>query len=111
MNSVNTSTSLSGFQLKTGSLPCIIPSPPNIPQKSSNIALKSACEFVKTIQHHIHEAQDNLLAAKIVQAHYANNYCNDNPNFKISDQVLLNTTNHHCNYVQKGSGRVGKFMP
>ncbi|KAF9440230.1 hypothetical protein P691DRAFT_628698, partial [Macrolepiota fuliginosa MF-IS2] len=56
----------------------------------------------------VHEAQDNLLAAKIVQAHYANDYHDDDPNFKVGDHVLLNTENHHHNYVQKGSGRVGK---
>lgn len=63
------------------------------------------------MQRHVSEAQDNLLAAKITQAHYANEYRADDPQYKVGDKVWLNTANRRRDYVMKGSGRVAKFMP
>lgn len=111
LNSVNTSTGLLGFELKTGASPRAIPPLPKLPKNPNDIALINAHDLISKIDSHIHEAQDNLLVAKIVQAHYANEYRSEDPSYKIGDRVWLNTTNRRRDYVHRGPGRAAKFMP
>lgn len=111
MNSRNASTGLTGFQLKCGYSPRVLPPVRKIPQGSKDDTRKRVVSFISDIQHHVNEAQDNLLAAKITQAHYANEYRADDPGYKVGDKVWLNTANRRRDYVMKGSGRVAKFMP
>lgn len=82
-----------------------------MPCESTDEALKTVCELVQSIYSHMYKAQDNLLAAKITQAHYANEYQDEDSHFKVGDKVWLNTANWRRDYIQKGSGRVTKFMP
>lgn len=111
MNTINASTKLSGFQLKSGFSPRVLPPSINVPRNNKDAALRCADDLIKSMHKHTLEAQDNLLAAKIVQAHYANEYRDDDPHYKVGDKVWLNTANRRRDYVHKGSGRVAKFMP
>ena len=75
MNSVNASTGFSNFQLRLGHSPRIIPplvpttlkSPPTTEDDISH-----AHGDIERVQTDIAEAKDNLLLAKIFQAHHAN---------------------------------------
>ncbi|KAJ3576874.1 hypothetical protein NP233_g105 [Leucocoprinus birnbaumii] len=129
MNSVNASTGLSGFQLKTGHAPRLLPLNVTLPVSLDTAAGERSLALVNEVNSHCAEAQDNLLAAKITQAYYANEYRGDDPHFDVGDKVWLNTANRHrefifgadyglcehpvetIQYVMKGSNRVAKFMP
>ncbi|KAJ3568444.1 hypothetical protein NP233_g5716 [Leucocoprinus birnbaumii] len=95
MNSINASTGLSGFQLKSGFSPKILPSAITLPPALDTVAGDRARALLQVVNDNCFEAQDNLLAAKIVQAHYVNGH----------------RANRRRDYVMKGSGRVAKFMP
>ncbi|KAF7783245.1 hypothetical protein Agabi119p4_2621 [Agaricus bisporus var. burnettii] len=110
MSSINASTRFSGFQLKTGFSPRLFPVPPPL-DSSSTDEVRSATLLLNKLRTDVFEAKDNLLAAKVVQAYYANDYRADDPGFKVGDRVLLNTTNRRREYMHKGSGRAAKFMP
>lgn len=56
-------------------------------------------------------AQDNLLAAKLHQAHNTNKDQRPEPVFTVGDKVLLTTGHHQQEYMQAKDGRVAKFMP
>ena len=110
MNTVNASTGFSGFQLKTGWLPHVIPllillSTDATPEQTT------AHEIITWVSHDVKEAQDNLLAAKIHQAYHANKHCTLEDAYEVGDLVMLSTKNHHCNYKCKGKTHVAKFMP
>ncbi|KAJ3567661.1 hypothetical protein NP233_g6221 [Leucocoprinus birnbaumii] len=93
MNSVNASTGLLGFQLKSGHSPKVLPPSASLPASLEMFAGDHAHSVVQDVKNHCTEAQDNLLAAKIVQAHYANEHCSIDPSFAV------------------GLGCVAKFMP
>ncbi|KAF7759859.1 hypothetical protein Agabi119p4_11554 [Agaricus bisporus var. burnettii] len=110
MNSVNSSTGLSGFQLKSGHSPRLIPPLAPLPRKAPK-ETKDAQQLIKEIQTNEQEAKDNLLAAKIYQAHYANAHRAPEPVIKEGDRVLLDTANLRREHLGKGQGRVAKLMP
>jgi RNase H-like domain found in reverse transcriptase/Reverse transcriptase (RNA-dependent DNA polymerase)/Integrase zinc binding domain len=110
MNTVNASTGFSGFQLKTGRSPRIIPpliplSPDATPEQTT------AHEIITRITLDVKEAQDNLLAAKIRQAYHANEHRAPEDIYEVGDLVMLSTENRRRNYKRKGKTRVAKFMP
>lgn len=57
------------------------------------------------------KSKDSLLAAKISQAHHANNQQGLEPTFQVGDRVLLATGHQQREYMQAKSGHVAKFMP
>jgi hypothetical protein len=60
------------------------------------------------------DAQDNLLAAKFVQAEQANKMRGPDPDYKVGGRVKLSTANRRGAYIragEKGDLRVAKFMP
>jgi hypothetical protein len=64
---------------------------------------------------HLHEdvaeAKDNLIQAKVFQAHFANqNRSPDHP-FQVSDKVMLSTFHWHHEFKKKGEQRATKFFP
>jgi hypothetical protein len=73
MNMLNTSTGFSNFQLHLGRTPRIIPPliPQNIPAELQT-ASSSAETIINQLSNDVAEAQDNLLQAKVFQAHFAN---------------------------------------
>jgi hypothetical protein len=77
MNTVNASTGFSPFQLRMGHSPRLIP--PLVPDLAQVIAAGSpnaadAITLIKSLANDTAEAQDNLLAAKVTQAEFANRH-------------------------------------
>jgi len=73
MNSVNTSTGFSNFQLHLGRAPHLIP--PIVPAKLPDdlrSAASRAEDLINQICTDVMEAQDNLFQAKNFQEHYVN---------------------------------------
>jgi hypothetical protein len=72
MNTVNASTNFSGFQLHLGRLPWVIPPmiPSDLPIELAN-AGQLAAKILNNLEHNVAHAHDNLLHAKIQQAHHA----------------------------------------
>jgi hypothetical protein len=110
MNTVNASTGFSGFQLKTGRSPRLIPPIVPLPADASAEQI-TAHEIITRVELDVKEAQDNLLAAKIRQAYHANEHRAADDKYKIGDQVMLSTENRRRSYKRKGKKRVAKFMP
>ena len=71
MNTVNTSTGFSPFQLKSGHSPRIIPPLIPLPDNASEAEI-SAAQIVKRIELDVQAAQDSLMEAKVRQAYHAN---------------------------------------
>ncbi|GLB37187.1 hypothetical protein LshimejAT787_0402380 [Lyophyllum shimeji] len=110
MNTVNASTGFSGFQLKSGFSPRILP--PLVPCPVVNGAEEDmALRVLRAIELDFHEAMDNMIASKIAQAHHANKSRGKEEIFDVGDQVMLSTVNCRWKYMQKKDGRVAKFMP
>ena len=67
--------------------------------------------LIECLHMDVSEVQDNLLAAKILQAEFANCHCVDEDTFGVGDRVMLSMENCHHEYIQSKSGCVTKFMP
>ena len=107
---VNASTGFSGFQLKTGQSPHIIP--PLAPLYTNATTEQiTAHDIITRIALDVQEAQDNLLTAKIRQAYYANEHRTPEDIYEVGDLMMLSTENCHCNYKRKGKTHIAKFMP
>ena len=92
MNTLNTSTGFSNFQIHIGHAPRVIP--PLIPSSLPPI-LCSLCSQVEEILSHVtldvSKAHDNLTATKAFQAHYANASCGIEVVYAVGDCVMLST--------------------
>lgn len=110
MNTVNSSTGFSGFQLKTGHSPRII-SPLVVTNQDTTADTITAREIINKLELDVKEAQDNLLGAKIRQAYHVNEHRAPEDVYNEGDLVMLSTENRRCSYKRKGSRRVAKFMP
>jgi hypothetical protein len=112
MNTVNISTGFSPFQLHMGHAPRLIPplisNDTPIPDEMNHSA---AIELIERIKCDVSEAQDNLLAAKISQAEFANWRRGDEVVYEIGEHVMLSTKHRRREYLQKHSGWVAKFLP
>ena len=77
MNTTNTSTGFSGFQLMTGHLPHIIPALATLPP-STDLGEVDTLNKVKgvlqTLKDNVQSARDNLLLSKITQASQKNKH-------------------------------------
>ena len=114
MNTVNVSSGFSPFQLRMGRSPRLIPplvAQDNTATPSDNGEHDRATAFIVHLHMGVSEAQDNLLAAKISQAEFANRHHVDKDTFEVGDKVMLATENRRHEYIQSKSGRVAKFMP
>jgi hypothetical protein len=111
MNTMNASTGFSGFQLKTGWSPHIIP--PIAPlTKNATTNEITTHNIITQVNLDVQKAQDNLLSAKIHQAYHENECWAPEDVYEVGDLVMLSTKNqHHCNYKCKGKTQVAKFMP
>jgi Integrase zinc binding domain/RNase H-like domain found in reverse transcriptase len=114
MNTINSSTGFSPFQLRMGCSPRLIP--PLISTNTMELAntspeMTDATELLESIALTTAEAQDNLLAAKVNQADSAN--CHHTPKFpfKVGNKAFLSTEHRWHEYVQNKSGHMAKFMP
>jgi hypothetical protein len=111
MNTVNVSTGFSGFQLRMGRSPRVIPPLVATPDAKWPSEDKLAAELIARLDLDVIEAQENLLAAKISQAEQANKSRRADHDIKVGDRVKLTTAHRCANYVKKGDGRVAKYMP
>lgn len=114
MNTVNTSTGFTPFQLHPGRSPRLI-----TPLFDADIleterqlgdTAQLAAEMLKHLETDVMEAQDNLQLAKMHQATYANRSRSDEIVYKVGDQVLLFTLHRRREYMQRGDHRAAKFM-
>lgn len=101
MNTVNTSTSFSPFQLRMGRSPCLIP-PLLAPHQNSSLEDIAAHDVIRKLQHNVSEAKDNLLCAKISQSIEANKHHSLTFPFTIGSRVRLTTLHRHNEYKAKG---------
>jgi hypothetical protein len=115
MNTINTSTGFSPFQLKSGFSPRLLP--PIVPRNETDTTQEDleaqmlAIDLISRIQTDVHDAQDNLIEAKTRQAHHTNAHRGPEKPYAIGDQVMLSTKNRRNEYKRKGEKRVAKFMP
>jgi hypothetical protein len=95
MNTVNASTGFSGFQRHLGRSPRIIP--PLIPAELATdptTTSTTATDVMNQLTNDIAKACDNLLLAKITQAHHAQSSSGPKTVYKSEDMVMLLTANH-----------------
>ncbi|KIM87915.1 hypothetical protein PILCRDRAFT_32092, partial [Piloderma croceum F 1598] len=109
MNTINISTGFSPFQLHMGRAPPLIPplilNDTPIPNEMNHSV---AIELFEWIKCDISEAQDNLLAAKISQAEFANRCRGDEVVYEVGEHVMLSMKHRRHEYLQKHSGQVAK---
>lgn len=114
MNTVNASTGFSGFQLKLGRSPCVIPPlvPSDLPDELRNTP-EAAVELAVAdrVNTDVTKAGDNLLAAKVAQAHSTNSSCGKEVIYEFNDLVMLSTFNCRHDYKRKGEKCVAKVIP
>ena len=112
MNSVNTLTRFSNFQLHIGHAPHVIPPtipsdlPPTLCSVSSHVE-----EVILCVNLDISEAWDNLIAAKGFQVHYANKSCGLEVVYAVGDCVMLSTFHQCKQYCKKADKCAAKFFP
>jgi hypothetical protein len=110
MNSLNASTGMTMFELKTGRIPRVLPPLVTDAMVSpvDNVAASSFIDRMRIIEA---DAQDALLAAKVLQAHCANKTRSGKEVFAVGDLVMLTTVHRRREYKKQGELRVAKFFP
>jgi hypothetical protein len=113
MNTINRSTGYSPFQLRMGRSPRVLPPLTMDAAKEESKIPEGfqAVEMFRQLELDVMDAQDRLLAAKVNQAHYANQDRGAEVKYEVGDLVLMSTENRRRAYKSKGDGRVAKFMP
>ena len=112
MNTVNASTNYSGFQLCLGRSPWIIP--PIVPSHLSpelRSAGPAAEAMIAQLQNDVADTKDNLLLAKVTQAHHTKSSQADEIVYNVGDKVMLSTFHRWREYKWRGEKRVAKFFP
>ncbi|KIL54422.1 hypothetical protein M378DRAFT_55597, partial [Amanita muscaria Koide BX008] len=108
MNTVNASTGFSGFQLKMGRSPRLVPPLVQAEFADAPLDKKQAMLVLQQLELDLLRAKDSLLTAKTHQAFAANATRNDSPVFAVDDLVMLSTANRRREYKAKGQDRVAK---
>jgi hypothetical protein len=114
MNTVNASTGFSGFQLRMGRCPRIIPLlvPERLPTELTDVdSTERATALLEQIQMDCNEAKDNLLLAKTNQAFHANKSRGKDDIFAVGDRVMLSMLHRRREYRKKGERHAAKFFP
>lgn len=88
-------------------IPPLVPSElPPVPEDD----FKIVTELIQCIQMDSTEATDNLITAKVSQAHHSSKSHGDDPVFQIGNCVMLSTFHHQHKYTVGHKGQVAKFM-
>jgi translation initiation factor IF-1 len=61
----------------------------------------TATEVIQHLNSDVLEAKDNLLQAKVFQAHYANKHRQPEIRYNVGDKVMLSTLHHQHQYKKK----------
>ena len=110
MNTLNVSTGYSPFQLRFGKSPRILPPIVSTASNDSPVTTTAEAMIQKMLPIEL-EAHDNLLSAKISQAHFQNKHRNNSFPFKIRERVVLSTANRRAEYKSQDNLCITKFMP
>ncbi|KAJ3987749.1 hypothetical protein F5890DRAFT_1396153, partial [Lentinula detonsa] len=111
MNSVNSSTGLSMFQLRYGRSPRVIPPlarTSEVPKGRPDTDAKDAESFLNRLSNLELEARDNLYCAKVLQCFHADKSRGPCEVFQAGDLVLLSTLHRRQAYKKAGEKRVAK---
>jgi hypothetical protein len=115
MNAVNASTNYSGFELRFGRSPRLIPTLDEKKILQEDPDLKSAVldvqKVLERLKTDIEDAKDSLIASKIQQAFHANKKRNPDKNYKVGEKVMLTTLHRRKEYLNGDKDRVAKFLP
>ena len=92
MNTINFSTGYSGFQLRLGQSPHVIPPivPTSLPDNLCS-AGSTAESIINQLTNDIADAKDNLIQAKAIQATYAKRLHGQEVVYQPGDKVMLST--------------------
>ncbi|ESK85816.1 reverse transcriptase-rnase h-integrase [Moniliophthora roreri MCA 2997] len=110
MNTVNSSTGFTGFQLHLGRSSRVVPLLVHIDDSASAEEIDAA-EVIEHLHLDTMDAQDAFLHVKVNQAHQTNNHHSSDPAFAVGDKVWLAMKNRCHNYLQKNKNHVAKFVP
>jgi hypothetical protein len=110
MSTTNKSTGYSPFHLRFGRTPRILP-PLHSPPVDPSVDHITARQVIENLQTDVADARDNLMLAKISQAHFSNPKRADAPKYAIGDKIMLSTLNRRKDYRNKNHHRAAKFMP
>jgi len=112
MNTVNLSTGFSCFQLHLGRSPRVLPPivPDTLPADLQDAA-QMATVLIQRLKDDVAEARDNLLLAKITQAHHSSTTRSPDLQYQEGDLMMLSTTTQQHKYKKKGEKRLAKFFP
>ena len=91
MNTINSSTGFSGFQLMNGLSPKIVPPLIASPPISTSDPLHNAKAMLLQLEDDVNAAKDNLLLAKITQGVQKNKHWSTEIRHEIGNQVMLST--------------------
>jgi hypothetical protein len=94
MNSINSSTGYSGFQLLMGRLPRLILPLLLMNGNDQTTGVKCVTRLIEQLKCDVEDAKDHLLEAKCLQAFYTNRDRSPEDSFKIGDRMMLSTLHH-----------------
>ena len=112
MNTINSSTGYSSFQLRLGRSSRVIPPivPTSLPDNLCS-AGSTAENIINQLTNDIADTKDNLIQAKAIQAMYAKRSRRQEVMYQPGDKVMLSTFHRHQDFKQKDDDRVAKFFP
>jgi hypothetical protein len=116
MDTVNKSTGFSGFQLKMGWSPRLLPplidkQPALLDEDIDAVTTQQAIDVIYQLELNILESKDNLIYVKVFQLHQANKSQGPKIVYKTGDLIMLSTLHCRRDYKNKGDKRVAKSMP
>ncbi|KIK90908.1 hypothetical protein PAXRUDRAFT_73034, partial [Paxillus rubicundulus Ve08.2h10] len=92
MNTINSSTGFSPFQLHIGHSPHLIPPISSTPSNGEvDNDDERARKLIARLELDVMEAQDNLVAAKASQSYHANKHRSSDLQLQVNDRVMLST--------------------
>ena len=105
LNTVNASTGFSGFQLKMGCSPRLLPHIVQAPPAGLTGTKEAvdAVGIIEQVQVDMQQTKDALAAAKISQAHYVNVHHGTEDIFVAGELVMLSTFNWCQEYKKRES--------